>query len=625
MPAVAVTPAPVVPVTPLSRLAGFDLALALVTLGRLGLGATLGEPLALDRLVEEVRDDPLTAGILGEAPGEQQPLGRDRLRQLVAEPVELDLGPGRGELVLGRQLALGELDRLVGLRQRVEAADLERGDDAQGGPGPPRAAGPAGPVDVDLGVLGERVVDDVADVGHVDAAGGDVGGDQKAERPVAELAHHVLARGLGQVARQRRGRVAVLRQDVGDQAGLLAGVAEHDRRGRILEHDHVEEVAGLDACAGRVERVVDLGRRDLVAREGDALGVAHVPAGDPLDLSRDRGREQAGLALLGAGREDRPDVLEEAHREHLVALIEDHRVDLREVEGAATDVIEDPAGGAHDRVDSGLERVELRSHGRAAVDREHVDGGVDGEADQLVTHLLGQLAGRQQDEQLDARLLGLARLEPVRQPRQAERAGLAAAGLRLDEHIGARDHRREAPALHGRGLGPTEGVDRRAEAHRHVELVPGSRSRCIGLRLWRWRCLGHGLGLGLGRNMSHSRGIRRAGRVVLLVVGPGLARRLDPQLRGGARRDLAGQPRDLGRIDRNRRVRGGGRRNHGLAGARGGLGGIRLGLVVRMGGCLRLVRRLLGPRGLGHREKPSSALSSARAAADCRLRSRSRA
>ena len=52
-----------------------------------------------------------------------------------------------------------------------------------------------------------------------------------------------------------------------------------------------------------------------------------------------RGREQYGLAILGDVAEDRLDVLGEPHVQHLVRLVQDHRPDPREAQGAAPQVV----------------------------------------------------------------------------------------------------------------------------------------------------------------------------------------------------------------------------------------------------------------------------------------------
>ncbi len=82
-------------------------------------------------------------------------------------------------------------------------------DDGDGGAALAGAAGAADAVDVVVGVMRHVEVEDVADVGNVEAAGGDVGGDQQLRLAVAECVQRRRARRLVQVAVQRRGVEAV--------------------------------------------------------------------------------------------------------------------------------------------------------------------------------------------------------------------------------------------------------------------------------------------------------------------------------------------------------------------------------------------------------------------------------
>jgi hypothetical protein len=97
----------------------------------------------------------------------------------------------------------------------------------------------------------------------------------------------------------------------------------------------------------------------------------HVALGVALDLVGHRRREQQRLLRPWAMCEAIAlDVLEEAHRQHLVALVEDEEADALEVEQRlAADVIEDAAGGADDDVHAGAELIDLLADRRAAVDR----------------------------------------------------------------------------------------------------------------------------------------------------------------------------------------------------------------------------------------------------------------
>src|SRR5581483_208084 len=108
-----------------------------------------------------------------------------------ATAMELATGrPRRGD-VIRRHPAGGfrhggdaHADVALDLRQRVDislAAERDRVAGLAGSRGPPD------PVDVVLGLLWQVVVDDVGDAGDVQAAGGDVGGDQDRQLAVLEL------------------------------------------------------------------------------------------------------------------------------------------------------------------------------------------------------------------------------------------------------------------------------------------------------------------------------------------------------------------------------------------------------------------------------------------------------
>ena len=95
-------------------------------------------------------------------------------------------------------------------------------------------------------------------------------------------------------------------------------------------------------------------------------------------------------------------------------------------------MIEQPAGRADDHVDAAAERVLLRPHADAAVDRRRGERRVDREIVEVFDNLRRELAGRRQHE----RARRAARLvdQPM-QDRQQERRGLAAAGHGAGEQV----------------------------------------------------------------------------------------------------------------------------------------------------------------------------------------------
>ena len=68
-------------------------------------------------------------------------------------------------------------------------------------------------------------------------------------------------------------------------------------------------------------------------------------------------------------REDLADVVDEAHVEHAVGLVQHQDLDLAQVDGLLLHVVEQPARGGDDDVDAAAQRIDLRLHADAAVDR----------------------------------------------------------------------------------------------------------------------------------------------------------------------------------------------------------------------------------------------------------------
>src|SRR5580704_18576045 len=105
---------------------------------------------------------------------------------------------------------------------------VRSGDDGDGGAVSPGAAGAADAVHVVVGMDRHVEIIDVADVGDIEAAGGDVGGDQERDFVLAELLERCGARRLVHVAVQRLHRKAVAQQRAMQRGDVAFAVAEDD-------------------------------------------------------------------------------------------------------------------------------------------------------------------------------------------------------------------------------------------------------------------------------------------------------------------------------------------------------------------------------------------------------------
>src|SRR5664279_3331508 len=99
--------------------------------------------------------------------------------------------------------------------------------DGDGGAGEAGAAGAADAVDVVVGMMRHVEIEDVADGGDIESAGGDVGGHQKRNFPLAELIERCGARRLVHVAVQGADAEAVLLQRLVQQRHFALAVAEN--------------------------------------------------------------------------------------------------------------------------------------------------------------------------------------------------------------------------------------------------------------------------------------------------------------------------------------------------------------------------------------------------------------
>ena len=178
-------------------------------------------------------------------------------------------------------------------------------------PLPPRpgAARAADAVDVALVVLGRVEVDHVRDVGQVEAAGGDVGGDERRHLAGAEPRERPLALALRHVAVQRERPARRARWSFCGEPVGAALRPDEDEREPALGLELLDQPVELAVGGDRDEGVLDLALLALLGQLGLEAGrVARVGAGELADLAVERRREEHRLALraAGGGRSGRP-------------------------------------------------------------------------------------------------------------------------------------------------------------------------------------------------------------------------------------------------------------------------------------------------------------------------------
>jgi hypothetical protein len=175
-----------------------------------------------------------------------------------------------------------------------------------------------------------------------------------------------------------------------------------------------------------------------------------------LDAALERRREQQRLRDAGHARDHALDRRQEAHVEHAVGFVEDQQFDGVELGGAALDVVEQAARARDEDVDAAAQLFDLRLHAGATEDGGDVQAQVAGRrrAGCRLTCTASSRVGTRMSGARRARTLGGGRLAfgQALQQRQAERGGLAGAGLRAAEHVVAGEDERNASAWIGVGV-----------------------------------------------------------------------------------------------------------------------------------------------------------------------------
>ena len=221
------------------------------------------------------------------------------------------------------------------------------------------------------------------------------------------------------------------------------------------------------------QRRLALGHHLAAHPHGDRL--AQVVARQVLDAARHRRGEQHALAGVRGGVEQGLDVLDEAHVEHLVGLVEHDDLELVEPQRAAVHQVDRPAGGGDDDVDALGQAAQLRADGGAAVDGEHAGAHAAAVAGDGLGDLQRELAGRGEDEAERGGAAGAARalLAQALQHRQREGGGLAGAGGGLTDQVTALDQRRDRLGLDRGGGGVAERGDGPLELGAQREVGEG--------------------------------------------------------------------------------------------------------------------------------------------------------
>ena len=242
-------------------------------------------------------------------------------------------------------------------------------------------------------------------------------------------------------------RLIFLPQVVEEAVGGALPLAEDDALPRLLALDHPKEQVELALLIHGDVRLPNVLDGQLFRRQVDVHRIVHVPLGQAKHFRRQRGGQEQGLPLPRHAAEDFFDVGAEADVEHPVGLVQHEVADAIERQGAARQVVDDPARRADHQGNAFFQFGKLPAETGAAVNGNATEVPVWGQLSGFLVDLHDQFAGRRQDQGSRPRFVVVA---PAIEKRQQERGRLAGAGLGLPDHV--------AP---GEGIGDKGSLDRR--------------------------------------------------------------------------------------------------------------------------------------------------------------------
>ena len=151
--------------------------------------------------------------------------------------------------------------------------------------------------------------------------------------------------------------------------------------------------------------------------------------------------------VLRRGLEDEFHVLAKAEIEHLVGLVEHDRLQFRNVETAAPQMIAEPPRRADHDMRARGQFALLAARVHAADAGNHARIGMLIEPGEFAMDLKREFAGRRDDQRQRSRgpLEALGAIQQVVRDRQTIGDRLARTGLRRDQQVAARRRRRPAP------------------------------------------------------------------------------------------------------------------------------------------------------------------------------------
>ncbi len=336
----------------------------------------------------------------------------------------------------------------IDLLELILLVERREGD---GTAGRSSTTGAADAVHVILGVHGQFEVDHMGQRVDVQAARRDVRRDQDADIAAAEGGERSLPLGLAAISVDGHRLDPVPVQPGGQPTGHDLGPREDQDLSQIARlHEVCQQLPTLGGVH-EVDHLLDrLGRRHGRS-DVHLLRLHQDRSSEPPDLGREGGREEEVLATRGEQTDDAADVVDEAHVQHAVRLVQHQHLDRTEIQRARARVVQQPTRRGDEDLHARAQGAFLGRQRHAAVDDRRAQRDVLAVDPEALLHLYGELTRGDHDQGADG-MPGRGeagvrmRLEPFEHGK-CERGGLARPGLGPSEEVATRQDQRDGLGL----------------------------------------------------------------------------------------------------------------------------------------------------------------------------------
>ena len=303
-----------------------------------------------------------------------------------------------------------------------------------------RASGPTNAVHVRFGDVRNLKIDHVRKLVDVDAACGNVRGYQHPGGAVLEIAQGILAGRLALVAVDGLCGNTVFDQIFDHLVRAVLGAGEDQDRRHLRGHV-VQQVAQQKALAFLVHLVDGLG--NFFGRGGHGgHGYPNRPVQQHVgQLNHFRGhgrREKHRLAFGGQFGNDLLDVVDKAHVQHAVCLVQHKVREVAQVHVALAHKVQQAAGGGGHQIRALAQGIDLGLLAHAAKNNGVPQLEVAPVGGNTLVNLQGQLPGGRQNKHANGtRSAGFRDVHQVLQNGKGEGGGFSGSGLRRAQQVSA--------------------------------------------------------------------------------------------------------------------------------------------------------------------------------------------